>query len=186
MDKELSRRNVSWMGAPIAGQKVAQIWGHYRAMLDHTSQVDPRLLAVFRLLGELNNLVSLMSARAKRYPSCPRSGCWFSLVLVLVVLKPGSSALAPLIPKRFKPGWKFADRGRRGELTLHWPSHADKQRSAHGIVCSYEHRMRRDVSGFAVNDQAQRSEPTRTGRRAPERALQRPATRWRAAGTWTE
>ncbi|MGA4814674.1 hypothetical protein ACPA9J_01625 [Pseudomonas aeruginosa] len=86
---------MSRMGAPeIAAQrqKVAQIWGRYRAMLDQVaqpaSQVDLRGFSQYstELLGELNNLVSLMSARADSVqhtrcgsPSvaCWRSWCWW-------------------------------------------------------------------------------------------------------------
>lgn len=97
LDAGNAERNVSRMGAPeIAAQrqKVAQIWGRYRAMLDQVaqpaSQVDLRGFSQYstELLGELNNLVSLMSARADSVqhtrcgsPSvaCWRSWCWWCL-----------------------------------------------------------------------------------------------------------
>lgn len=91
LDAGNAERNVSRMGAPeIAAQrqKVAQIWGRYRGMLDQVaqpaSQVDLRGFSQYsaELLGELNKLVSLMSARADsvRTPRCgsPSVACWRS------------------------------------------------------------------------------------------------------------
>ncbi len=122
LDAGNAERNVSRMGAPeIAAQrqKVAQIWGRYRAMLDQVaqpaSQVDLRGFSQYsaELLGELNKLVSLMSARRQcpAHPDVDR--------LRLPVGDPGAGGARPAV----RPGaadaavaWVGggADRGRCG------------------------------------------------------------------------
>ena len=119
LDAGNAERNVSRMGAPeIAAQrqKVAQIWGRYRAMLDTACQPGrPARLSQYstELLGELNKLVSLMSARADsvQHPDVDR--------LRLPVGDPGAGGARPAV----RPGAADAavarvgggaDRGRCG------------------------------------------------------------------------
>ena len=138
LDTGNAERNVSRMGAPeIAAQrqKVAQIWGRYRAMLDQVaqpaSQVDLRGFSQYstELLGELNNLVSLMSARADSVQHADVDR------LRLPVGDPGAGGARPAV----RPGaadaavaWvgSGADRGRRGELHMPWRRAMRTTRSA--------------------------------------------------------
>ncbi|MBG6497181.1 nitrate chemoreceptor McpN [Pseudomonas aeruginosa] len=178
LDAGNAERTVSRRGAPeIAAQrqKVAQIWGRYRAMLDQVaqpaSQVDLRGFSQYspELLGELNNLVSLMSARAD---SVQHTQMWIAFgclwaILVLVVLG-RQFGLAPLM--RQLRGWEGArtEVGAANFTHALAAGHADNEIGR--IVAGYE-RMRQDVSGLLANVKRSAAETDKDVAEALEQAL---------------
>ncbi|MBF3115285.1 chemotaxis protein, partial [Pseudomonas aeruginosa] len=178
LDAGNAERNVSRMGAPeIAAQrqKVAQIWGRYRAMLDQVaqpaSQVDLRGFSQYstELLGELNNLVSLMSARAD---SVQHTQMWIAFgcllaILVLVVLG-RQFGLAPLMRQLRGLEVALTEVGAANFTHALAAGHADNEIGR--IVAGYE-RMRQDVSGLLANVKRSAAETDKDVAEALEQAL---------------
>ncbi|EKI2990362.1 TPA: nitrate chemoreceptor McpN [Pseudomonas aeruginosa] len=178
LDAGNAERNVSRMGAPeIAAQrqKVAQIWGRYRAMLDQVaqpaSQVDLRGFSQYsaELLGELNKLVSLMSARAD---SVQHTQMWIAFgcllaILVLVVLG-RQFGLAPLMRQLRGLEVALTEVGAANFTHALAAGHADNEIGR--IVAGYE-RMRQDVSGLLANVKRSAAETDKDVAEALEQAL---------------
>ncbi|HEJ4101363.1 nitrate chemoreceptor McpN, partial [Pseudomonas aeruginosa] len=151
------------------------IWGRYRAMLDQVaqpaSQVDLRGFSQYstELLGELNKLVSLMSARAD---SVQHTQMWIAFgcllaILVLVVLG-RQFGLAPLMRQLRGLEVALTEVGAANFTHALAAGHADNEIGR--IVAGYE-RMRQDVSGLLANVKRSAAETDKDVAEALEQAL---------------